>query len=208
MRQRHHPPNCPVKPWTQRARVTTSCQAGWRTQASNFPFGLVCLHNPDGELDPSSHRFTQQVFTDRIDGPLPSGCGLSTYRCQPLRVLHERKKGLILPESEPINPGMTTAPGTMRHTGSTVLCSFQLSLLRKGSLEDHFQKITDIIEAASHAILAACGELEQRNGPESQGVEGPGGSESGTAFCSLPVLSRVSSQAPQAPGSLRGSKPF
>ena len=145
MRQRHHPPNCPVKPWTQRARVTTSCQAGWRTQASNFPFGLVCLHNPDGELDPSSHRFTQQVFTDRIDGPLPSGCGLSTYRCQPLRVLHERKKGLILPESEPINPGMTTAPGTMRHTGSTVLCSFQLSLLRKGSLEDHFQKITDIM---------------------------------------------------------------
>lgn len=129
-----------------------------------------------------------------------------------MRVLHERKKGqedaLILPESEPINPGMTTAPGTMRHTRRTLLCSFQLSLLRKGSLENHFQKITGIIEDASHAILAACGELDRDNGPESQAVEGPGGSESGTAFCALPVLSRALSQSPQAPGSLRGSKPF
>lgn len=97
---------------------------------------------------------------------------------------------------------------TMRHTRRTLLCSFQLSLLRKGSLENHFQKITGIIEDASHAILAACGELDRDNGPESQAVEGPGGSESGTAFCALPVLSRALSQSPQAPGSLRGSKPF
>lgn len=57
---------------------------------------------------------------------------------------------------------MTTAPGTMRHTRRTLLCSFQLSLLRKGSLENHFQKITGIIEDASHAILAACGELNEK----------------------------------------------
>lgn len=73
LRQRHHPPSCSAKPGTQGACVILSCWAGWRTQASNFPFGLVCLQNPGGELDPSSHRFTQQVFTDSIYGPLPSG---------------------------------------------------------------------------------------------------------------------------------------
>lgn len=60
----HHPSTRSVKPWTQRARVTPSCWAGGLTQASNFSFGLVGLHNSDGELDPSSHPFTQQVFTD------------------------------------------------------------------------------------------------------------------------------------------------
>lgn len=66
----------------------------------------------------------------------------------------------MLPEDDPVNSGVTAAPGMARH-GVGPSAPVQLSLLlRKGSLQNHFQEATDITAGTSQAILTAHGELQ------------------------------------------------
>lgn len=71
-------------------------------------------------------------------------------------------------------------------------------------MENHFQKITGIIEDASQPILAACGALAIRHGPEAQRMGEVLGLREGENHLSSP-----SHEPPKTPRSLRkASKPF